>query len=318
MEKNNQKKSAKDYLMLVLKGLSMGAADVIPGVSGGTIAFITNIYEELLDSLKAIDLNALLLLKKFRFREFWKHVNGNFLLSVFGGVIISILSLARLFHFLLETYPIRLWSFFFGLILVSSIWILNKITKWNFGVILAGLVGCAIAYLITSASPATTPEGPVYTFLSGAIAICAMILPGISGSFILLILGKYQYILGAVKDFEFGTILLFAAGCIVGLLSFIRLLSWFLKKFHNITVSLLAGFMLGSLNKIWPWKEVLSFRTTSAGEQVPLLERNILPNEFMHETGSNPHVLSALLFFAVGILLVVFLEKLANYMEERK
>lgn len=304
--------------MLVLKGISMGAADVIPGVSGGTIAFITNIYEELINSLKKIDAEAVTLLKQLRVKDFWRHINGNFLVSVFGGVFISIASLARLFHFLLEQYPIQLWSFFFGLILVSSVWVLNKITKWNYLIVLTGIAGVVIAYLITTASPATTPENYFFIFLSGAVAICAMILPGISGSFILLILGKYQYILGAVKDFNLLVIFIFLLGCVVGLLSFVRLVAWFLKHYHNLTVALLAGFMLGSLYKIWPWKVILSYRTNSSGEQVPFLEQNILPTEFMAKTGSDPHILSALLFFALGILLVVFLEKLAKYFEERK
>ncbi len=311
-------RSIKDYLLLVVKGMAMGAADVIPGVSGGTIAFITNIYEELLESLKSINGAAFAYLKRFQFNYLWSHINGNFLLAVFGGVFISILSFARVFHYLLESYPIQLWSFFFGLILISSIWVLKRIKKWNVIIALAGIAGCLVAYFITSASPASTPEGHLFTFLSGAIAICAMILPGISGSFILLILGKYQPILLAVKNFDILTILVFLAGCVTGLLSFVRLVSWFLKKYHDTTVSVLAGFMVGSLYKVWPWKITVTSRMNSDGELVPLLQDNILPTVYLQKTGEDPHILSALLFFAIGIFLVVFLEKLANYISESK
>ncbi len=311
-------RKAKDYLLLFVKGMGMGVADVIPGVSGGTIAFITDIYEELIDSLKSINIDTLKLLLNRKFSAFWKAINGNFLLAVFGGVILSLVSLARLIHFFLNEYPIQIWSFFFGLILISSIWIFNKIKKWSVPVGIIAVAGFVLAYLLTSSSPATTPENPIFVFFSGAIAICAMILPGISGSFILLILGKYEYILGALKDLNFFVIITFAAGCVIGLLSFVRIVSWFLHKYHDLTISILAGFMLGSLYKIWPWKETLSFRTNSKGEQVPFLQENIMPTEYLKKVGEDPHVLSALLFFALGIILVVFLEKLANYLKESK
>jgi len=308
----------KDYLLLLVKGIGMGAADVIPGVSGGTIAFITNIYEELINSLKSINVNSIKLLFRGQIKKFWSEINGNFLLAVFGGVIISLVSLARLFHYLLVTHPIQLWSFFFGLILISSLWVFKKIDKWSISVTVGTIVGIVSAYLVTSATPAATPESPVYVFFSGAIAICAMILPGISGSFILLIMGKYQYILGALKDFDLVTIGIFILGCITGLLSFVRVVSWCLSKFHNVTISVLAGFMLGSLYKIWPWKLTLSFQTNSKGEQIPLLQENLKPTEYLAKTGNDPHILSAIFFLALGIIIVVALEKLANYIQERK
>ena len=296
----------------------MGAADVIPGVSGGTIAFITDIYEELIDSLKSINLPNLKLLFSGEFKKFWEAINGNFLIALFGGVLISLLSLARLFHYLLHNHPIQIWSFFFGLILISSLWVLNTITKWNYIVVICTVLGVGIAYLITSATPATTPEHPVFIFLSGAIAICAMILPGISGSFILLILGKYEYILSALKDLNIPIILLFGAGCIAGLLSFVRVVSWFLKKFHHQTIGLLAGFMVGSLYKIWPWKKTLSFITDSKGVQMPLVQENIMPTHYLAESGKDPHLLPALFFFAIGIIIVISLEKIAKYLKESK
>ena len=311
-------RKTKDYILLVLKGIGMGAADVIPGVSGGTIAFITDIYEELIDSLKSINLDSLKLLLAGQFKKFWEAINGNFLLALFGGIIISLVSLAKLFHYLLHAHPIQIWSFFFGLILISSLWVLNKISKWNVITILAAILGVAIAYFITSATPATTPEHPLFIFFSGAIAICAMILPGISGSFILLILGKYEFMLTSLKDVNILVILTFMAGCVAGLLTFVRVVSWFLKKFHNQTIGLLAGFMVGSLYKIWPWKKTLSFIANSKGEQVPFIQENILPTKYLSQTGEDPHILSALFFFALGIIIVVSLEKIAKYLKESK
>lgn len=311
-------RSPKDYIFLVLKGMGMGAADVIPGVSGGTIAFITEIYEELLNSIKRVDAKAFKLLFSFKFKEFWEYVNGSFLLAVLSGIILSILLFARVIHFLLENYPIELWSFFFGLVLISAIWIFNKTKDWDYKVVLAVVVGLLTAYFITEASPATTPNSMPFVFASGVIAICAMILPGISGAFILLILGKYEYILGAVKDGDLQVIIIFALGCVVGLLSFARLVSWFFKEYPNVTVALLAGFMLGSLNKLWPWKQTIEYRTNSKGESVPFLQENILPTEYLEKTGSDPHIFTAVLFFALGILLVVGLEKWAIYMKESK
>lgn len=301
--------------MLTVKGICMGAADVIPGVSGGTIAFITGIYEELLASLKAIDLEALTFLRKLDFAGFWKKVNGSFLTAVLLGVIISILSLARLMTYLLLVHPIAVWSFFFGLILISAPLILRNVRRWNVASGGSLVLGILIAYGITVLSPAQTPEALWFIFFSGALAICAMILPGISGAFILLLMGKYEFIIQALLDLNFAVISVFAAGCVVGLLSFSRFLSWILDKYHNITIALLAGFMLGSLNKVWPWKEVVSYRINSAGEQVPAFDRSVLPGDFMEKTGNDPMVFKAILFMALGILIVVLIEKIAQRMK---
>ncbi len=306
-------RSIKDYILLFLKGIGMGSADVVPGVSGGTIAFITGIYEELLISIKSFDITAIRLVFKGRFAEFWDHINGRFLLVLGSGIILSILSLARVIHYLLEHHPIQLWSFFFGLVIISAITVTREITKWDILVIGSGFLGIVLAYSITEASPASTPEGYLYIFFSGIIAICAMILPGISGSFVLLILGKYQFIIGALKDLNIMVLVVFALGCITGLLSFARLISWFMKKFHNMAIALLAGFMIGSLNKIWPWKEALTFRTSRTGEIVPLIQENILPNNYFSVTGESPQMLTALLFAAIGVLIVIIIEKMANY-----
>ena len=248
----------------------------------------------------------------------WDHINGKFLVTLLSGIFVSVFSLARLIHYLLANNPIQLWSFFFGLIIISAIMVSKEIKKWNFKVVIAGIVGVVIAYFITEATPASTPENPFFIFFSGAIAICAMILPGISGSFILLILGKYEFIISAVKDMNIMVVGIFAAGCVAGLLSFSRLVSWLLKKYHNATVAVLSGFMIGSLNKIWPWKETISTRMNSKGEIVPLIQNNILPDQYLQKTGNDPHFLQALLFFAVGILIVVIIEKIAVMMDSGK
>ena len=307
----------KDTLLIYFKGLGMGGADVVPGVSGGTIAFITGIYEKLLDSIKAVDIEAIKLLFTFQLRSFWKKINGSFLLPLVLGIATSFLTLAKLIIFLMSNYPIPLWSFFFGLIIISAILVLRVINKWNLAVVFATLIGILIAYLITEATPSETPEAPWFIFISGAIAICAMILPGISGSFILLILGKYEYMMTALSSFDIVTVAIFIVGCVFGLLSFSRLISWLLKNYHNIAIGLLSGFMIGSLNKVWPWKIPVAFRINSHGEQVPYLTKNVLPGEYMRELGEYPQVLMAILFMALGIFVVVLIEKVANYRSKK-
>jgi len=296
----------------------MGSADVVPGVSGGTIAFITGIYEELLNSIKSFDTHAFHLLIKGSFHDFWKYINGKFLIVLLSGIALSILTFANLIHYLLDHTPIQLWSFFFGLIIISSLTVIKQVRKWKLTVVFGGLAGLFLGYLITGISPAGTPETALFIFFSGVLGISAMILPGISGSFILLILGKYEFIISAIKDLNLFVLTIFALGCVVGLLSFTRLISWFLKNYHDITIALLAGFMLGSLNKIWPWKETLSHRTNSKGELVPYIQDNILPTDYLSKTGENPAVLEALLFVAIGVLVVIAIEKIAGYGKKPK
>jgi len=310
--------SLKDYVLLFMKGIGMGGADVVPGVSGGTIAFITGIYEELLHSIKSFDAKALRIFFSGDFNGFWKHINGRFLLTLLTGIGLSIFTLSKLIHYFLENHPIQVWSFFFGLIIISAVTVTREISKWTLLLVFGVIAGAAIAYLITAATPASTPENYLFIFLSGAIAICAMILPGISGSFILLILGKYQFIIAAVNDLNVLVLVTFGMGCIIGILSFSRLISWLLDHYHDISIAVLAGFMLGSLNKIWPWKETLSHRLNSSGEQVPLVQENILPTEYLSKTGENPEMLSAILFAAVGILIVIIIEKIAAINKDPK
>jgi len=301
----------RETLLIFLKGMGMGGADVVPGVSGGTIALISGIYERLLNAIRSVDLEALKLLLNFKFREFWLKIDGRFLLPLVLGIFTSLITLARVIKYFMDEHPIPLWSFFFGLILISAIWVLKEVKRWHWGILISFVAGIIIAYLITSLSPAETPESLWFVFISGAIAICAMILPGISGSFILLILGKYEYILESLNSRDLITLGVFALGCLAGLLSFARAISWLLRHYHNITIALLAGFMIGSLNKVWPWKSIESFRLNSDGEQVPFITKNILPTTYAESTGEPSELLMAVLFFAVGILLVIGLERIA-------
>ncbi len=300
------------YIFIVLKGMAMGAADVVPGVSGGTIAFITGIYEELINSIKSINLSALKLLFSFQIKAFWKAINGNFLTALATGIAISFLSLAKLIKYLLAEHPILIWSFFFGLIVASAIVIAQKITTWKIRTIIAMILGTAIAYTITIVSPAETPTAYWFLFLSGALAICAMILPGISGAFILLLLGKYEYIMHAISNFKVDIIAVVAMGAVVGLLSFSNLLSWLLKKYHNTTIALLSGFMIGSLNKVWPWKQTISTFIDRHGVEKPLLQENILPHTYQHIFGESAMLIYAIALAIAGFLLIWVIEKYAN------
>ena len=301
-------RSTKDYLLLVLKGMSMGAADVVPGVSGGTIAFITGIYEELINSIKSINLSAVKLFFTGRFKEFWAAINGTFLLSVFIGVGISVFSLAKGLEYLLTHYPILVWSFFFGLIVASAIYVSRSIKNWNFGTILSGIIGIAIAYSITVISPAEANTSYLFVFISGMIAICAMILPGISGSFILVLLGMYKFILGAVGDMNLAVILTFLVGAAIGIVAFSNVLSWLLRKYHNLTIAMLAGFMVGSLNKVWPWKEVTETIIDRHGELKPIDEHNILPGTYEQITGHEAWLLGAIALAIFGFVLIFVVE----------
>lgn len=299
-----------DYIVLATKGMAMGAADIIPGVSGGTIAFITGIYKELIDSIKAIKPSLFTILIKEGIRTAWSQVNGNFLLMVFGGILISIFSLARLISWLLDHYQMLVWAFFFGLICASALFVGKKITRWSPLVFVMLLTGALIAYYITIASPATTPETLWFTFITGCIAISAMILPGISGSFILLLMGKYAFILNAVKELHVTVLLSFAAGCVIGLVSFANIIGWLFRKHPNATMALLTGFMIGSLNKLWPWKEVLEYRMNSAGSMVPFLERSVLPNTYADLYGNEPMIAAIAVAALIGIIVVFSIERM--------
>jgi putative membrane protein len=273
-------RNLQGYAGVSLRGVAMGAADVVPGVSGGTIAIISGIYEELIDSIKSVNLTALEHLFRDGIGSFWRFVNGNFLLALAIGIGTSIVSLAKLLHHLLETQPVLIWSFFFGLVVASALFVARRIARWTPGKIAALLLGAAGSYLITVLSPAEPNTAHWFVFLAGAIAICAMILPGISGSFILVLLGMYKYVLSAISDFNLAVLLVFAAGAGSGLMAFSRLLSWLLHRYHDLTIAALVGVMIGSLNKVWPWKQVLAWRTDRHGALVPLLESNVWPQRY--------------------------------------
>jgi len=284
----------------------MGAADIVPGVSGGTIALISGIYEEFVNSLKSFS-SVIPVLKNKGFKAAWKHLNGEFLSFLFFGIALSFISLVQGIKYALEHFPVLVWSFFFGLVLASCYYVAKQVEKWNMESILGLILGAAGIYLITKLGPAETSAELWFVFLSGMIAICAMILPGISGAFILVLLGKYKFIIESISELKMDVILVFSIGCGVGLLSFSHLLSFMLKKYHHLTIALLSGFMIGSLNKIWPWKETLKWGTDRHGEKIPVLEENILP-------GLN-QLWIPLLFGLIGFTLIVLLEKWAAQKE---
>lgn len=294
-----KERSVKDYAMLVLKGMSMGAADVVPGVSGGTIAFIVGIYDELINSIKSINLHAGRLLCKGRLREFWKTINGNFLFFLLLGIGISVFSLAKLITYLLETEPVLVWSFFFGLVLASTWFVSKDIKEWNWKTVSGFLVGAVVAFYITVATPTETPSNLFFIFFCGVIAICAMILPGISGSFILVLLGKYFYIMEAVETLDLVVLGVFAVGCFLGITSFSHVLSYALRRFRNVTLAVLSGFMLGSLNKVWPWKTQV--KELVEGQTI-VVEQNVLPGESLTE---------GVVLMLTGFILVYVLEKIS-------
>ena len=304
------KRSPLDYLIISLKGLAMGAADVVPGVSGGTIAFISGIYEELIGTLNNINFSLLKHLKTQGLKSTWKKANGPFLLALLLGVFVSIVSLAKGVEWVLEHHPILLWSFFFGLILASIIYVGKQIktTAKDFKIFIAMAIGAAIAYLITTINPSVASDTNLFLFFAGALAICAMILPGISGAFILVIIGAYTPVLEAINSRNLKTILIFGAGAVVGLLSFSKLLKWLFEKYHRMTLAVITGFMIGSLNKIWPWKTALTFRINSKGIKVPLNEECISPISF----DGDPQLLQAIGLMVFGVLIILILEKIST------
>ena len=276
------KRTLIQNLLLTLKGMAMGAADVVPGVSGGTIAFISGIYEELIDSLSNFNMKALVVWRKEGTPALWQHLNGTFFLFLFTGIGISIFTLSKVVMHLLEVHPVLLWSFFFGLI-IASVWMVGKsVKKWSIGTVASLIIGIGIAFWISSIQTTASVDAKWYIVLSGAIAICAMILPGISGAFILVLLGSYHIVYGAIADRDWMIIGLFAIGCGIGLLSFARVLKFLFTRFREITITLLTGFMIGSLYKVWPWKIKIGdapLVVHSDGREDWMME-NVLPREF--------------------------------------
>jgi putative membrane protein len=303
-------RSIKDYLFLALKGTAMGVANIMPGVSGGTIAFICGIYEELIESIKFLNFRNLKGLFKNGPKYFWKAINGSFLLVLVTGILGSLFLLAKFLNFLLLKIPIPMWAFFFGLISASAIYLALKNNSWNYKSIIACFLGIGIAFIVTIFSPVANSKDPAlwYIFLCGALAICAIILPRISGSLILLLMGEYQFVLSAVDNLKMTFLYIFGLGTIFGLISFTNALSWLLRKYFNTTVAFLVGLMIGSLNKVWPWKQTLLSHTNQFAQIIPDKQENVLPFSFYELTGKDPQLLYAILMAITGFLVIFLIE----------
>jgi putative membrane protein len=301
-----ENRTKSQHIFITLKGMAMGIAELVPGVSGGTIAFVTGIYEEFITSITNVNMATFQTLRKEGFIAFWKKLNGNFLLALFTGMLISILSFSKIISWLLENQPILVWSFFFGLVFASVLFVAKAIKKWNFISVILFIIGTAVAYYITTLPPSANTDSLPFLFFSGALAICAMVLPGISGSFILVLLGSYKTILDAVNDKDFKIIITVALGTIFGILSFARLLKWMFANYKDITLAVLTGFILGSLNKIWPWKKVLE--VIKIGKKEIIIDENVSPFAF-----EGDHQLLLASFLAIlGFSLIFILEKVAS------
>jgi putative membrane protein len=298
-------------IRIILVGLLMGAAEVVPGVSGGTIAFVSGFYERLVNAIQRLTPMSLLELRKLGLVRWWREMDINFLLLLFGAMAVSVLVLARGVSFLLENYPVAIWAFFFGLVLSSVFVVARRLNPFTVELALAMGTGIALGLTVSHVQPFDAEVSPLTLFFGGCIAVCAWILPGLSGSFILLILGLYQTVIGAIKNLEILTLSYIALGCAVGLVSFSRLIAILLARFHNITVSVLVGFMLGSLVKIWPWKHTTSYQITADGGQIPLVQEPVLPTAYQYLTGNEPGILYAGLACLVGILVILILDKFA-------
>ena len=307
-----QSRNGLQYLLLAVKGMLMGAADAVPGVSGGTIAFITGIYEELIHSLRSLDIQAVRLLFTQGPVAAWRHVNGSFLLVLVTGILLSLLSLSNLVLYLLETQAPLLWSFFFGLIIASMWSLCRTVPEWHSSILVSFATGAVVAYAVTQIAPSALEATPLFVFLSGMIAICAMILPGVSGSFILLLLGMYTPIMQAIQGLQFATLGLFGTGCVLGLLVFSRVLDWAFSHHRATTLALLGGFMLGSLGKVWPWKYTTAYAINRHGGEIPLVQENVMPGSFHMLTGQDPSLGSALGLMLLGVVLVLVMDRVGR------
>ncbi|WP_415355451.1 DUF368 domain-containing protein [Halioglobus sp. Uisw_031] len=289
---------------IFLRGLLMGAADIVPGVSGGTVAFITGIYDQLLDSLRAVDLAFLAKLSRLDITGAWQHINGRFLLALLLGIATSIFSLAQLVSWVLEHHPVPLWAFFFGLILASALVLLREVDNWSVPKVLCLLSAGAVAVCIALSPVMSLEMGLAGVFLAGFLAVCAMILPGISGSFILVLLGMYSTTLVALKSLDLVFILVFVIGAGCGLLCFSRLLHWLLQRFHQGTMAVLTGFLFGSLLVVWPWKRVLEWVEGSHGQLKPAQQFPVSPLDYQVYTGQDPQLWFCLSLMIAGFALV--------------
>lgn len=287
-----------------LRGLLMGAADIVPGVSGGTMAFITGIYDILISSIRAVDLEFARKVLQFDIKGAWQHINGNFLLPLLIGIATSILSLARVISWVLHNHPVPLWAFFFGLILASALVLMRQVERWSAARIVTLVAGTGIALGIGLSPAIDLGAGPLGIFIAGFLAICAMILPGISGGFILVLLGMYGPVIEAVKTLDIAFLAVLAAGCVAGLMCFSRLLHWLLHHYRQVTMALLTGFLFGSLAVVWPWKHVLSFVERSDGTLKAVQQVPVSPAQFSVNTGEPAQLALCVALMVVGFTLV--------------
>lgn len=297
-----------NLVSIYLKGAAMGAADVVPGVSGGTVAFITGIYDRLLNAIKSVNPTTVKLLLNRQWADFWQQVDGTFLLVLLCGIATSIFSLAKIITALLVSHPILVWSFFFGLIIASVIHIARTIDEFKPFLLVWVALGATIAYAVTELKPVDITLSPMMFVAAGSIAICAMILPGVSGSFLLVLMGMYEPVLNAIKTLDFSLIACFGSGAVAGLLLFAHFLSWLLSHYHAITLSFLIGFLIGSLNLVWPWKQTVQYYVDRHGVQKPLEQINVSPSHFEMLTGETSQLFLAVLAMVLGVTLVLLLE----------
>ena len=299
----------KEYFIIMLKGMAMGIANVIPGVSGGTIALITGIFERLINAIKSFDLKAVKLLFKGKIKEFFDYTDLGFLIAVFLGVGIAIILVAKVFEFLFEQYPVYIWSFFFGLILASIFFVGKTVGKWRVSVIITFILGTALALLFTFLTPATENDSFLYLVLCGVVAICSMILPGLSGSFVLILLGNYQLVaIEAINNFRIDVLIPVGIGAVGGLIAFSHILSWLFKKFKDQTIGALTGFILGSLGIIWPWKDAIE---ETFGEKVKVVGYDFFLPQI------NMEFFIAVGIMAVGIISIWLMERTASDIEKK-
>ena len=302
-----------NYLYLILKGIAMGAANVIPGVSGGTMALITGIFERLIDAIKSFNIKAVKLLASFKFKEFAKHTDLYFLISVFGGIAVAIITLAKIFDFLFTNYPVYIWSYFFGLVLASVYFVGKTVEKWTISVLIAFIVGTTVAVIISLLNPATENSGMIYLFICGVVAICSMILPGLSGSFVLILMGNYQLVMiDAVNNMDLRILIPVGVGAVVGLIVFSHFLSWVFKKYRNQTISLLTGFILGSLSVLWPWQKMIYMKDAAGEVILKKGEPIVIKYERFFPEVLNSEVIWAIVFALIGIVSIYAIEKLAQ------
>jgi putative membrane protein len=293
---------------IFFKGLLMGAADVVPGVSGGTMALITGIYPRLITAIASIGPRTVSVLRKEGLKAAWHSVDGTFLSVLAAGIVTALLSLAHVVGWLLDAYPPVLWAFFFGLILASTVVIRTQVKTWSSGTVVALLGGLAIGLAVSFLSPASTPEALWFVFLSGAIAISAMILPGISGSFLLVLMGKYEFILDAVRAADVTVVGVFLAGILIGLMTGSRIIKVLFARYHDLTLAAVVGIMLGSLAKVWPWKVATETYLDSDGIEQPLAESMVLPSTYA-DGGEASYTIVAVLAFLCALVMVSLISR---------